>query len=101
MAALRDLCDDLGSALLLITHDLAMACRWCDRMAVVDGGQVAEVNRSDVVLTYPSSRVGQRLLAAARAREGGHNPRSPSGSHGAGRAGAALLAQPRGAALGA
>ena len=77
MAALRDLCDDLGSALLLITHDLAMACRWCDRMAVVDGGQVAEVNRSDVVLTYPSSRVGQRLLAAARAREGGTTPEAP------------------------
>lgn len=78
MAALRDLCDDLGSALLLITHDLAMAHRWCERMAVLDGGQVAEINRSDVVLTYPSSRVGQRLLAAARAREGGATPAAPS-----------------------
>lgn len=78
MAALRDLCDDLGSALLLITHDLAMAHRWCERMAVLDGGQVAEINRSDVVLTYPSSRVGQRLLAAARAREGGTTPAAPA-----------------------
>ena len=76
MAALRDLCDDLGSALLLITHDLAMAHRWCERMAVLDGGRVAEINASDVVLTYPSSRVGQRLLAAARAREGGATPAS-------------------------
>mgnify|MGYP005687594857 CR=1 FL=1 len=70
MAVLRDLCDDLGSALLLISHDLAMANRWCERMAVMDGGKVAEINRSDVVLTYPCSRVGQRLLSAARAREG-------------------------------
>ena len=74
MAALRALCEELGSALLLITHDLAMAHRWCERMAVLDGGRVVEINRSDVVLTYPSSRVGQRLLLAARAREGGSTP---------------------------
>ena len=74
MAALRALCEELGSALLLITHDLAMANRWCERMAVLDGGRVVEINRSDVVLTYPSSRVGQRLLTAARAREGSSTP---------------------------
>ena len=79
MAALRELCEQLGSALLLITHDLAMAHRWCERMAVLDGGRVVEINRSDVVLTYPSSRVGQRLLAAARAREGGRTPEAPNG----------------------
>jgi len=77
MAALRALCEELGSALLLITHDLAMAHRWCERMAVLDGGRVVEINRSDVVLTYPSSRVGQRLLSAARAREGGNTPETP------------------------
>ena len=77
MAALRALCEELGSALLLITHDLAMANRWCERMAVLDGGRVVEINRSDVVLTYPSSRVGQRLLTAARAREGGSTPEAP------------------------
>ena len=77
MAALRALCEELGSALLLITHDLAMANRWCERMAVLDGGRVVEINRSDVVLTYPSSRVGQRLLTAARAREGGSTPQAP------------------------
>ena len=78
MAALRALCEELGSALLLITHDLAMANRWCERMAVLDGGRVVEINRSDVVLTYPSSRVGQRLLTAARAREGSSTPEAPN-----------------------
>ena len=77
MAVLRDLCDELGSALLLISHDLAMANRWCERMAVMDRGKVAEINSSDVVLTYPSSRVGQRLLSAARAREGSQTPTAP------------------------
>ena len=77
MAELRQLCDELGSALLLITHDLAMAHRWCDRMAVLDGGQVIESSSSHAVLTQPRSAVGQRLVSAARAREGGRSPESP------------------------
>ena len=80
MAELRQLCDELGSALLLITHDLAMAHRWCDRMAVLDGGKVAEIASSTSVLTQPRSAVGQRLVSAARAREGGHSPESPDSS---------------------
>ena len=74
MAELPQLCDDLGSALLLISHDLAMAHRWCDRMAVLDGGQVVEIASSTAVLTQPQSAVGQRLVAAAREREGGETP---------------------------
>ena len=101
MAALRDLCDDLGSALLLITHDLAMAHRWCERMAVLDGGRVAEINASDVVLTYPQF-AGGAATAGGRPSQG---RRSDScligGNRGAGRAGAALLAQPGRSALGA
>ncbi|MEB3159475.1 MAG: ABC transporter ATP-binding protein [Synechococcus sp.] len=77
MAELRQLCDELGSALLLISHDLAMAHRWCDRMAVLDGGQVVESASSTAVLTRPSSVVGQRLVAAARKREGGQTPDVP------------------------
>ncbi|HJN34145.1 MAG TPA: ABC transporter ATP-binding protein, partial [Prochlorococcus sp.] len=38
MAELSNLCEELGSALMLISHDLAMAARWCERMAILDGG---------------------------------------------------------------
>ena len=77
MAELRQHCDDLGSALLLITHDLAMAHRWCDRMAVLDGGKVVESASSTAVLTQPRSAIAQRLVSAARAREGGRTPEQP------------------------
>ena len=33
MGELSDLCAEAGSALLLISHDLAMAGRWCERIA--------------------------------------------------------------------
>lgn len=77
MAVLRNLCEELGSALLLITHDLAMAHRWCDDMAVLDGGQLVEENSSDQLLTHPQSEIGKRLVTAARAREGGQTPITP------------------------
>ena len=80
MAVLRDLCEELGSALLLITHDLAMANRWCEDMAVLDGGRLVEQNSSAQVLTHPQSDIGKRLVKAARAREGGDTPETPDGT---------------------
>ena len=77
MAELRGLCRDLGSALLLISHDLAMASRWCEGMAVLDGGRTVEDGPSHQLLTAPRSDVGQRLLASAREREGGRPPSRP------------------------
>ena len=78
MQELSGLCRDLGSALLLISHDLAMAGRWCDRMAMLDGGRKVEDGPSRQLLTAPRSDVGQRLLASAREREGGQTPTRPS-----------------------
>jgi len=71
MAELAGLCEDNGSALLLISHDLAMAGRWCERIAVLDGGRLVEEAPSHTLLTTPRSNLAQRLVGAARLREGG------------------------------
>jgi peptide/nickel transport system ATP-binding protein len=73
MAELSELCGEAGSALLLISHDLAMAGRWCDRIAVLDGGRLVEEAPSHQLLTVPASPLAQRLVAAARQREGCHS----------------------------
>ena len=73
MAQLSDLCTETGSALLLISHDLAMAGRWCDRIAVLDQGRLVEEAPSRQLLTTPASPLAQRLVGAARLREGGHS----------------------------
>jgi peptide/nickel transport system ATP-binding protein len=80
MEVLRNLCEELGSALLLITHDLAMAHRWCEDIAVLEGGRLVEQNSSDRVLIHPQSEIGKRLVTAARAREGGKTPITPDGT---------------------
>ena len=78
MAELSGLCRELGSALLLISHDLAMASRWCERMAMLDGGRRVEEGPSRQLLTQPQSAVGKRLVASALAREGGQSPERPT-----------------------
>ena len=70
MAQLSDLCTETGSALLLISHDLAMAGRWCDRIAVLDEGRLVEEAPSRQLLTAPASPLARRLVSAAREREG-------------------------------
>ena len=78
MAELTGLCQEAGSALLLITHDLAMAGRWCQRMAVMQDGRLLEEASASEVLLQPQQPLTQRLVAAARQREGGATPQAPA-----------------------
>jgi peptide/nickel transport system ATP-binding protein len=70
MAELAGLCQEAGSALLLISHDLAMAGRWCEQIAVLDQGRLVEQGTAQQVLTRPQSPLAQRLVSRAREREG-------------------------------
>ena len=69
MTELAGLCDDLGTALLFISHDLALAGRWCDRIAILDEGRIREESSSSMLLNQPQSEIGQRLVSAAKLRE--------------------------------
>jgi len=74
MAELCELCGETGSALLLISHDLAMAGRWCQQIAVLDRGALVEQAQATRLLTAPQSDLAKRLVGAARAREGSTTP---------------------------
>ena len=78
MEELCRLCEESGTALLLISHDLAMAGRWCQQIAVLDQGRLVEQAPSTQLLTTPRSNLGQRLVHAARAREGSRTPEAPA-----------------------
>ena len=69
MGELSFLCDELGSSLLLITHDLALASRWCSRMAILDQGKIVEDCPTHKLIDSPTSSVAKRLVGAARTRE--------------------------------
>jgi len=78
MAELCQLCEESGSALLLISHDLAMAGRWCQQIAVLDQGRLVEQAPARQLLLQPASPLAQRLVGAARAREGERTPAAPT-----------------------
>jgi peptide/nickel transport system ATP-binding protein len=78
MAELCQLCEEAGSALLLISHDLAMAGRWCQQIAVLDQGRLVEQAPAQQLLTAPQSALAKRLVGAARTREGSATPPTPT-----------------------
>jgi peptide/nickel transport system ATP-binding protein len=52
-------------AILLITHDLAVARRLCHRIAVLDQGRIVEEGPADRVIGNPQHVVTQQLVAAS------------------------------------
>lgn len=62
---LQRLTDELGTALLLITHDLALAAERAEQVVVIHRGQVVESGAAQSILRDPAHEYTQRLVAAA------------------------------------
>src|SRR5699024_3082727 len=62
---LQDLITSRGIAILLVTHDLAVAAERADRMVVMHHGRIVETGTTAAILDDPKDAYTQRLLAAA------------------------------------
>jgi len=62
---LQRLTAELGTALLLITHDLALAAERAESVVVIHRGVVVESGAAQVILQNPKHEYTQRLVAAA------------------------------------
>jgi len=56
-----------GSACLLVTRDLGIVANYCSRVAVLDGGRVAEISATSDFFESPKSESGRRMLDRVRA----------------------------------
>jgi len=61
---LNDLRDQLGMALLLITHDLGVVRKMADRVAVMNDGQIVEQGNAGQILDRPEAPYTRMLMAA-------------------------------------
>ncbi len=64
LALLRDLRDQLGMALLLITHDLTIVRKMAERVCVMTRGVIVEAGPTRSVFDRPRHPYTKRLLAA-------------------------------------
>ena len=66
-----------GMALILITHDLGLAARWCDRIAVMEQGRVVETGPTAALFEAPQHPYTRRLVAASPTRRSGLSDLTP------------------------
>jgi peptide/nickel transport system permease protein len=71
MQLLMRLKDELGFALILVSHDLALVSDIVDRVVVMYGGQVAETGSIADVVEEPAHHYTRGLLSAVLSLESG------------------------------
>lgn len=69
LTLLRQLCTDLGMALIFVTHDLAVVWQLCDRVAVMYFGIVVEYGTVTDIFDEPTHPYTRGLLAAVPSLE--------------------------------
>jgi peptide/nickel transport system ATP-binding protein len=69
---------EVGTAVLLITHNLGVVGRYAQRVVVLQQGQVVETGRTDAVLARPAHAYTQQLIGALP-HAAGRTPRAPQG----------------------
>jgi len=63
---LADLQRQRGLAILMITHDLAVARRLCHRIMVMEAGRIVDQGPAERLITAPAHPLTARLVAASR-----------------------------------
>jgi peptide/nickel transport system ATP-binding protein len=69
MALLARIKAERGMAMILITHDLGLAARWCDRIVVMEAGRVVEQGATERLFEAPAHPYTRRLVAASPTRQ--------------------------------
>ncbi len=62
LALISDLNRELGLTIVLITHEMDVVRRVCDRVAVLEGGRVVEQGPVEEVFLHPASETARRFV---------------------------------------
>ncbi|WP_038900710.1 ABC transporter ATP-binding protein [Dickeya dadantii] len=71
---LAQLREQLGIAIIMITHDLGVVAQTCDRMAVMYGGRLCELGDKRALLSSPRHPYTRALIACQPMQAGGSGP---------------------------
>ncbi len=59
---LKDINRKLGITIIIITHEMSVVQKICGRVAVIDGGQIAEIGNTSEIFARPKSEAARRLV---------------------------------------
>ena len=79
LALVRRAAAELGSALLLVSHDLPLVSRWCDRALVMYAGRIVEEGPAAELLTAPLHPYAQGLARSLPRLHGVTRPQAIGG----------------------
>lgn len=63
---LKRLCNERGTSVMLITHDMGVIAQTCDRTAVMSSGSLVEIGKTKDVLINPQHPYTQSLMDAQK-----------------------------------
>jgi len=66
---LKDINRKLGITVIVITHEMAVIEAICDRVAIIDQSQIAEVGSVSEIFAEPKSKIGRQLILGGSVRQ--------------------------------
>ena len=69
LALLKELNQKLGVTVVIITHQMSVIEEICTRVAILDGGEVAEEGRVEDIFAHPATDAARRLVYPGGAKQ--------------------------------
>lgn len=71
ISLLKNLNEKRGTAFLFITHDIALTQHFCDRLIVLNDGEIVDAGETKHVINYPTHAFTKKLIHALQKLESG------------------------------
>lgn len=62
LALIKDINKQLGITVIIITHSMSVIEEICDRVAIIDGGEIAEIGEVSDIFSSPKSKAAKNLV---------------------------------------
>lgn len=62
LSLLKEINEKLGITIIVITHEMSVIEEICNRVAIIDHSQIAEIGYVDEVFMKPKSKIGRQLV---------------------------------------
>jgi D-methionine transport system ATP-binding protein len=68
---LKDINKDFGITIVIITHEMSVIEQVCDKVAIIEAGEIAEEGRVNEIFTKPKTKAAKKLVFPDQEKTGG------------------------------